>query len=163
MNFWLIKSEPAVFGFSDLQAVAAEPWNGVRNYQARNFLRQMRRGDLCLFYHSNAKPPGVAGVAKVVREAYPDDLQFDPQSPYVDPASTPQNPRWSAVDVAAVAPLPNFLPLAVLREVAELAAMPLLQKGSRLSVMPISQAQFVVTVRLGGLDDLAQQLEAGCG
>jgi len=107
--FWLLKSEPDVFSYADLMRVGREPWNGVRNYQARNFLRQMEEGDLCLFYHSNARPPGLAGVAQVVRVAYPDDLQFDPASEYYDPRSDPENPRWSMVDVAPVLALPRLL------------------------------------------------------
>lgn len=152
MSYWLIKSEPDVFGYPDLERLASEPWNGIRNHQARNFLRQMKVGDLCLFYHSNASPSGVAGVAKVVREAYPDDLQFDPESSYFDPRSTPDNPRWSMVDVSAVAALPHFLPLAKLREIPALSAMRLLQKGSRLSVMPVTEAEFAAVLEAGGLD-----------
>ncbi|MEW6421845.1 MAG: EVE domain-containing protein, partial [Deinococcota bacterium] len=105
-RFWLLKSEPNVFGYPDLVRAGREPWNGVRNYQARNFLQEMQAGDLCLFYHSNAKPSGVAGVARVVRAAYPDNLQFDPASAYYDPTSTPGNPRWSMVDVAPVLAFP---------------------------------------------------------
>nr|MCU0797786.1 EVE domain-containing protein [Akkermansiaceae bacterium] len=95
MRYWLIKSEPDVFGIEDLERVGREPWNGVRNYQARNYMRdQMEPGDLALFYHSNAKPSGVVGIARVAGPPYPDSTQFDPQSEYFDPKSTAENPRW---------------------------------------------------------------------
>lgn len=149
--YWLLKSEPDVFGYPDLARVSAEPWNGVRNYLARNFLRTMQVGDLCLFYHSHAKPSGVAGVAKVVRAAYPDNLQFDEGSAYYDPKSTLDTPRWSMVDVAALAELPRFLSLSDLRAIPELSQMRLLQKGNRLSVMPVSEEEFWVIVEAGGL------------
>ncbi|TSA87081.1 EVE domain-containing protein [Deinococcus detaillensis] len=151
MKYWLLKSEPDVFGYPDLLRVSAEPWNGVRNYLARNFLRQMQVGDLCLFYHSQAKPTGIAGLAKVVRAAYPDDLQFEIGSAYHDAKSTPDNPRWSMVDVAAFAELPRFLSLDDLRAIPELHQMRLLQKGNRLSVMPVSDDEFRVIVEAGGL------------
>lgn len=137
MNRWLIKSEPDAFSFSDLEAVASEPWNGVRNYQARNFLRQMKLGDRCLFYHSNVTPPGIVGLARVVREHTPDNLQFDPESRYYDPRSDSQNPRWSMVDIAAVRPLPRFVSLSELRECPAWEQSPLVKKGARLSVLPV--------------------------
>ena len=152
MKFWLLKSEPDVFGYPDLERVGAEHWNGVRNYQARNFLRQMEVGDLCLIYHSNARPPGVAGVGRVVRAAHPDDLEFDPASPYFDARSKPDEPRWSMVDIAAVAALPTFLPLDSLRDMPELAGLRLLQKGTRLSVMPVGEAEFRSILKAGGLN-----------
>ena len=152
MTHWLIKSEPEVFSFADLARAAHEPWNGVRNYQARNFLRQMEVGERCLFYHSSTKQPGIAGVARVVRAAYPDNLQFEPQSPYVDATSPPDNPRWSMVDVAALRRLPRFVPLDELRRVPALVGLRLLQKGNRLSVMPVSDEHFEVIVQLGGLE-----------
>ena len=151
MNFWLLKSEPETFGFADLVRAGREPWNGVRNYQARNFLRQMQVGDLCLVYHSGVRPVGIAGAARVVRAAYPDNLQFDPASPYHDAASQPQAPRWSMVDVTAVAALPHFLTLAELRTLPELGNLRLLQRGNRLSVMPVSREEFRVIVAAGGL------------
>ena len=149
--YWLIKSEPDTFSFADLQAVEHEPWNGIRNYQARNFLRQMAAGDLCLFYHSNARPPGIVGVARVVRPAYPDDLQFDPASEYYDPKSSAENPRWSMVDVAAAAPLPQVVTLDDLRQLPAWATSPLTQKGSRLSVMPVEPEQFAAALQAGRL------------
>ncbi|ULH14549.1 EVE domain-containing protein [Deinococcus sp. KNUC1210] len=150
--YWLLKSEPDVFGYADLERQASEPWNGVRNYQARNFLRAMQPGDLCLYYHSQAQPSGVAGVACVLTSAVPDNLQFDESSAYHDPKSTPDNPRWSMVEVAAVAALPRFLSLDDLRKLPELSSMRLLQKGTRLSVMPVTADEFRVIVTAGGLD-----------
>ena len=151
MSHWLLKSEPDVFSYADLRRVVSEPWNGVRNYQARNFLRQMQVGELCLFYHSSTKVPGVAGVARIVRATYPDNLQFEPSSPYFDVKSPPNDPRWSMVDVAPFAELPRFLPLDELRGVPELGGLRLLQKGNRLSVLPVSDEEFRVIVELGGL------------
>ena len=152
MACWLLKSEPDVFGYADLVRVGTEPWNGVRNYQARNFLRQMAVDDLCLFYHSSTRVPGVAGVARIVRAAYPDNLQYEPSSPYFDPTSPPDNPRWSMVDVAALSALPRFVPLDELRGVPELDGLRLLQKGNRLSVLPVAGSHFALIVSLGGLD-----------
>lgn len=142
LSYWLIKSEPDVFSFADLQAVSSEPWNGVRNYQARNFLRQMRLGDICIFYHSNTKPPHAVGLAEVIREAYPDDLQFDATSQYFDPKSDPAAPRWSMVDVKALQALPSIVPLATIREMPQWNNSPLAQQRSRLSVLPVSAEQF---------------------
>ncbi|KQR27274.1 EVE domain-containing protein [Deinococcus sp. Leaf326] len=152
MACWLLKSEPDVFGYPDLVRAGREAWNGVRNYQARNFLRQMREGDLCLFYHSNARPSGVAGVARVVRAAYPDDLQFDPGSPYHDPRSDPVAPRWSMVDVVPVAALPRVVPLETLRALPEWQDSPLVRKGTRLSVLPVTPEQVRAALSAGGGD-----------
>lgn len=151
-RFWLLKSEPEVFGYPDLVRVGREVWNGVRNYQARNFLREMRVGDLCLFYHSNAKPAGVAGVARVCGEAGPDDLQFDPASDFYDPRSTPDNPRWSMVEVEPVLALPALVPLDTLRELPEWQDSPLTRKGSRLSVLPVTKEQFRAALRAAGVE-----------
>lgn len=138
MRHWLMKSEPDVFSIDDLQRDGPSWWDGVRNYQARNFMRDdMRVGDAVLFYHSNAKPPGVAGLARVSAEATPDSTSWDPGSEYYDPKSTPQAPRWWHVQVEYVAHFPRLLSLAELREVPELADMPLLNK-SRLSIQPLS-------------------------
>lgn len=150
-RFWLLKSEPNVFGYPDLVRAGREPWNGVRNYQARNFLQEMQAGDLCLFYHSNAKPSGVAGVARVVRAAYPDNLQFDPASAYYDPNSTPGNPRWSMVDVAPVLAFPAVLSLDTLRTLPEWQDSPLTRKGTRLSVMPVTPEQFRAALGAAGV------------
>jgi predicted RNA-binding protein with PUA-like domain len=142
---WLVKSEPDVFGFDDLWRAPARttPWDGVRNYQARNFMRDdMRVGDAVLFYHSNATPPGVVGLAEVASDPYPDPSQFDPASKYFDPSSTREDPRWVLVDVRAVAPLPRLVSLDELREDPVLATfdLPLVRRGNRLSVMPMPMA-----------------------
>ncbi|THF86185.1 EVE domain-containing protein [Deinococcus sp. KSM4-11] len=152
MQRWLLKSEPDVFGYPDLERVGHEPWNGVRNYQARNNLRAMHLGDLCLFYHSNAKPNGVAGVARVSREAHPDNLQFDPASPYHDPKSPPGDPRWSMVEVEPVRAFPRLLTLDDLRALPEWADSPLTRKGTRLSVLPVTDTEFRAALRAVGLD-----------
>ncbi|GGJ45015.1 EVE domain-containing protein [Deinococcus roseus] len=141
MAYWLLKSEPDVFGYPDLEQRGREPWNGVRNYQARNHLRSMQEGDLAFFYHSNSNPTGIAGICKIARSAYPDNLQFDPDSKYFDPKSTEENPRWSMVDVVPVRSLP-LLPLDALRTLPELENMILLRKGMRLSVMPVTEAEW---------------------
>ncbi len=142
---WLLKSEPDTFGFDDLWRAPdrTTAWEGVRNYQARNYLRdEMRLGDVVLFYHSNAKPPGVAGLAEVASAPYPDPTQFDPASPYADPGSPRQDPRWIVVDVRAVAPLRRLVSLAELRRDPVLAEfdLALLRRGNRLSVMPVPMA-----------------------
>jgi len=142
---WLVKSEPEVFGFADLMRAPGRttPWDGVRNYQARNYMRdEMRVGDVVLFYHSNAEPPGVAGLAEVASPPYPDPSQFDARSAYHDPGSDRSAPRWWLVDVRAKAPLPRLVTLAELRADPVLAALdlPLLRRGNRLSVMPIPAA-----------------------
>ena len=141
MAKWLLKSEPDVFGYDDLVRAGREGWDGIRNYQARNHLREMEPGDLVIFYHSNAKPPGVAGIAEIVAGAEPDPTQFDPTSPYHDPASDPDDPRWDWVTVAPVRPL-AFVPLAELRTIPALAECRLLAKGNRLSVLPLSDDEF---------------------
>ena len=138
---WLIKSEPESFGYDDLVRVKREGWDGVRNYQARNFLRAMAKGDEVLFYHSNANPPGVAGIAKVVKTAEPDPTQFDPASKYYDPESDPTDPRWDWVTVAPVRKL-TFVSIDELRTLPELIDCRLLARGNRLSVMPITDAEF---------------------
>ncbi|MDF1523490.1 MAG: EVE domain-containing protein [Trueperaceae bacterium] len=142
---WLVKSEPATFGFEHLWRAPGRttPWDGVRNYQARNYMRdEMRVGDPVLFYHSNATPPGVVGLAEVASAAYPDPSQFDPASAYHDPKSAPDAPRWMLVDVRAVARLPRLVPLDELRADPVLASLdlPLLRRGNRLSVMPVPLA-----------------------
>ena len=148
---WLLKSEPDVFGYADLVRVGTEPWNGVRNYLARNHLRAMKVGDHALFYHSNASPTGIAGVAKIVRAAYTDDLQFDPASAYHDPKSDPQEPRWSMVDVAPLLAFPEVLTLAQVRDLPEWESSPLTQKGTRLSVFPVTPLQFRAALKAAGV------------
>ena len=150
MAHWLLKSEPDVFGYDDLVRVGREGWDGVRNYTARIHLRAMKVGDEAIFYHSNAKPPGAAGICKIVRAAEPDPTQFDPASPYYDPGSKREDPRWDWVTVAPVRPLKRFVPLDVLRTMPELAASQLLARGNRLSVIPLSDEEFDAIVRAGG-------------
>jgi len=143
MAKWLIKSEPEVFGIDHLaqRPAQTEPWDGVRNYQARNFMReQMKLGERIFFYHSNCKEPGIVAIAEVAREAYPDHSAFDPESNYYDPKSTPDKPRWYMVDVRLVRRLKRTITLQELKQHAEaLPALLLLQKGNRLSVMPVSE------------------------
>jgi len=144
MAWWLIKSEPDTFSIQDLARAPKQTtsWEGVRNYQARNFLRAMKRGDLAIYYHSNAEPPAAVGVVKVVREAYPDPTAWDPTSAYHDPRAAPENPLWSMVDVQLVEIFPREIPLEELRGVKALAGMELLRRGSRLSVTPVTAAEF---------------------
>jgi predicted RNA-binding protein with PUA-like domain len=144
MKHWLIKSEPDVFSIDDLARAPRRTtsWEGVRNFQARNFLRAMQIGDRALFYHSNAEPSAVAGVVEIVRTAYPDPSAWDPRSDYHDPRAAPDNPLWSMVDVRLVEVFPRLLPLEELRGVKALAGMELLRRGSRLSVQPVAAAEF---------------------
>ncbi|WJW75871.1 EVE domain-containing protein [Thiohalobacter sp. IOR34] len=145
MNHWLMKSEPDVFGIDDLQQApgGTDHWDGVRNYQARNMMRdQMKKGDLVFFYHSNCAEPGIVGIMKVVREGYPDPTAFDPEEKYYDPKSDPDKPRWYMVDVKFVRKLKRNIPLAELKACPELAEMPLVRKGNRLSIMPVTKAQW---------------------
>jgi len=149
-QYWLMKSEPTSFSIDDLEKRPNQTtcWDGVRNYQARNYMRAMRTGDQVLFYHSNADPPGIAGVAEIVREAYPDHTAFDPDNKHYDPKSNPAKPTWDMVDVRFVRKLKNFLPLERLREVKALQGMELLRKASRLSVQPVTPAQWKVILKL---------------
>lgn len=155
MNYWLMKSEPQKFSLQDLQArpQQTEPWDGVRNYQARNYLRQMAVGDLAFFYHSNSKPSGIAGIMKIVRAAYPDDTQFDPQSYKYDPRSRSERPIWDLVDVQLVCAFTVLLPLAALRAEPALAEMMLLRKGNRLSITPVQAAEWETIVAMAGQAD----------
>jgi predicted RNA-binding protein with PUA-like domain len=148
MAHWLMKSEPYVFSYDDLINVKREGWDGVRNYQARNFMREMKKGDLVIFYHSNATPPGAAGVAKIVKEAEPDPTQFDPESNYFDPKSTPDNPRWDWVTLGPKKRL-KFVSLDELRAMPELEECRLLARGNRLSVIPLTEAEFDAIVAAG--------------
>ena len=145
MAHWLFKSEPDVFGYPHLVKARKTGWDGVRNYQARNFMRAMAVGDLGIFYHSNATPPGVAGICKIVKGAEPDPTQFDPASKYFDPASKPSDPRWDWVTVAPVRKL-SPVSLDELRSMPELAECRLLARGNRLSVMPLTDAEFEAIV-----------------
>ena len=147
MPYWLMKSEPDAFGLDDLaeRPDQTEPWDGVRNYQARNMMRdQMKPGDQVLFYHSNCKVPGVVGIAEVAREGYPDHTAFDPEANYYDPKSDPADPRWYMVDLRYVRHLKRTIPLTELKDHAEgaLADFALVQRGNRLSVMPVTREQW---------------------
>lgn len=144
---WLMKSEPDVFSIDDLAKKKVAGWDGVRNYQARNFMKDMNVADRVLFYHSNAAPSGVAGVAEVVRTAYPDPTQFDPKSDHYDPKAAPDNPIWFQVDVRFAQKFARFLSLDELRGVPALSDM-LLFRRSRLSVQPLTDAQFDAVVAL---------------
>jgi predicted RNA-binding protein with PUA-like domain len=146
---WLMKSEPDAFSIDDLKTRSKEPWDGVRNYQARNHMREMKLGDLVLFYHSNAKPPGVVGIARVCAQAYPDPTAWDPKSKHHDPKSSPDAPRWDMVDVEYVETLPRMVSLEELKADPELEGMIVTQR-SRLSVTPVDPAHFRHIVRLGG-------------
>ncbi|MGY3263929.1 EVE domain-containing protein [Lysobacter sp. HA35] len=148
---WLMKSEPDAFSIDDLQRVGTEPWTGVRNYQARNFMRNgMRVGDGVLFYHSNCSPPGIVGVATVATNAYPDPTQFERKSHYFDPKATQEEPRWFNVDVSFERKLSRIIPLDEIRLHAEELGeeFELIRRGSRLSVLPVSAAQWKLLLSL---------------
>lgn len=148
-RYWLIKSEPESYSIQHLQRDGRTHWEGVRNYQARNFMRdEMQIGDEILFYHSNTEPIGVAGIARVARTAYPDPSARDPKSHYYDPKASDEDPRWFMVDVEFVERFPAIVTLAQLREIPELSAMPLLNR-SRLSVQPVTQQEFETIRALG--------------
>lgn len=151
MSYWLMKSEPQEFSIDDLEACGAEGagWVGVRNYQARNYLRQMQPGDAILFYHSSCPAPGIVGAMKILQSAFPDPTQFEEHNPYYDPRSSPEAPCWSAVRVGFVAKWP-VMPLSMLRQMPELQDMALLQKGSRLSVTPVTQAEWQLLMCMAG-------------
>lgn len=145
MNYWLMKSEPDVFGIDALRKrpKQTEPWDGVRNYQARNMLRdQMKKGDLAFFYHSNCAEPGIVGIMRIAREGYPDSSAFDPDDDHYDAKSSPDAPRWYRVDVRYQRKLRRTITLAELKEHPELTGMSLLARGNRLSVMPVTGPQW---------------------
>ena len=144
MKYWLMKSEPDVFGIDDLKKVKSEPWDGIRNYQARNMMRdEMKKGDQAFFYHSNADPIGIVGIMKIAREAYPDHTALDPKSKYYDPKSSPDNIRWAMVDVSFVKKFKRIITLDELRQHEKaLKDMALLRKGNRLSIMPVTKQQW---------------------
>lgn len=152
MNYWLMKSEPDVFSFEDLKACIkqTEPWDGIRNYQARNFMRDdMQIGDLILFYHSNTNPPGVAGIAEVASKPYPDPTAFDKKSKYYDPKSDPKSPRWILVDVRFKADIVRQVSLEEMKSMPELVNMRALQRGNRLSIMPTTRSEFQAIKKAG--------------
>ncbi|WP_332399089.1 EVE domain-containing protein [Vibrio metschnikovii] len=143
MAYWLFKTEPDTFSIDTLRTQKVSPWEGVRNYQARNWLRDaVKEGDKVLIYHSSCQNIGVAGIAQVVREAYVDHFAFDAYSAYFDPKSSPESPRWLMVDVEFVRKTQRLIPLSELKLLQELAALPLVKKGNRLSVMPLSESEW---------------------
>lgn len=151
-RYWLMKSEPSAFSIEDLEKSPKRMtcWDGVRNYQARNFMRAMAVDDQVLFYHSSIEPPAVVGIVEVVRTAYPDATQFDKTSHHYDPASKPFAPRWDMVDIRYRQTFKTSLSLDRLRQDPKLKGMVLLQKGSRLSVQPVTEAEWAVVLKLAG-------------
>jgi len=150
MKYWLMKSEPGSFSIEDLKKSPKKTtcWDGVRNYQARNFMREMRKGDGILFYHSSTDPAGIVGTAEVVRTAYPDHTGLDPKDEHYDPKSTPENPIWEMVDIRFVRQFVETITLDELRQVPGLESMELLRKGSRLSVQPVSPGEWEIISKL---------------
>lgn len=150
VNYWLMKSEPDLFSVDILarRPKRTEHWDGVRNFQARNFMRAMRKGDLAFFYHSSCPEPGVAGIVEIAREAYPDFTAWDPRSPYHDPRSTPEKPYWYMVDVRMRRKLKRLIPLAELRANPGLKHMRLLKRGNRLSILPVSAAEWQAILKM---------------
>lgn len=145
MNYWLMKSEPDTFSIDHLKQKKKSGWDGVRNYQARNFMRdQMKRGDLVLFYHSSCDVPGVAGVAKVAKESHPDPTQFDEKSDYYDSKAAKEKPRWFMVEVEFLEKFENIFTLSDLKKTKGLEQMLVVQKGSRLSINPITSSEFQI-------------------
>lgn len=152
MNYWLFKSEPNTFNIDDLRSRPSqtEHWDGVRNYQVRNLLRdEIKVGDLGLFYYSSCNPPGIAGVIEVVRDGYPDFTAWDITSPYYDPKGTPENPRWYMVDVKFKNKFKHFIPLNEIKQTKSLANMLILRRGNRLSITRVTSAQWKVILQLG--------------
>ncbi|MBF2065370.1 MAG: EVE domain-containing protein [Calothrix sp. C42_A2020_038] len=137
INYWLMKSEPDVYSIWDLEKERETIWDGVRNYQARNFLRHMQEGDLAFFYHSNTNPPGIVGLMRVVKTSIADPSQFDPKSDYYDPKSTPESPRWQTVVLEFVETFPNLISLSQLRSEFTPEQLMVVKQGNRLSVMPV--------------------------
>jgi len=151
MNYWLMKSEPNAFSIDDLKNMPdqTEHWDGVRNYQARNMMRDdMKIGDQVFFYHSNCEVPGIVGLMEVVREGYPDHTAFDPKSKYFDPKSDPANPRWMMVDIKYIRHTKRTISLAELKEHEALENMPLVRKGNRLSIMPVKPEEWAYILSL---------------
>lgn len=148
MAYWLMKSEPDELSISDLARLGEARWDGVRNYQARNFIRSMAEGDEFFFYHSSCPEPGIAGIARISKAAYPDPTALDPHSHYHDPKANAEKNPWSAVDVTHVETFPKVLGLGYLKQQAALDELPLVQKGSRLSVMPVTAEQWAAILNL---------------
>ena len=149
MQYWLMKSEPEEFSFAQLKERRTEPWTGVRNYQARNFLRTCALKDQILFYHSNCENPGIVGLAQITQTAFTDPTQFDARSDYFDPKSTAANPRWSAVQVGYLKAFKGIVTLPLLRDNPKLKDLLILRPGNRLSVTPVSAAHFKIITELG--------------
>ena len=152
MRYWLFKSEPETFSIDTLNSRPhhTDHWDGVRNYQVRNMLRdEIKKGDLGFFYHSNCTPPGVAGIVEVVRDGYPDFSAQDPDSPYFDPSSSSDNPRWFMVDVTFVKKFPHFVSLEEIKRHPRLENMLVIRKGSRLSITPVGADEWKVIMKLG--------------
>ncbi|GIU10441.1 EVE domain-containing protein [Shewanella morhuae] len=151
MNYWLMKSEPDEFSIDDLMACPnqTEAWHGIRNYQARNFMRDMMQiGDQAFFYHSSCKVPGIVGIAEVVTRPYPDSSAFNPNSKYFDPKSDPAQPRWVSVDIRFVEKFNDIIPLSLIKTLPQLADMYLVSKGSRLSIQPVTAEQWHAVLML---------------
>ena len=150
MKYWLMKSEPGSFSIEDLKKSPKKTtcWDGVRNYLARNYMREMRKGDGIFFYHSNSDPTGIVGAAEVVKTAYPDHTALDPKDKHYDPKSTPENPIWEMVDIRFVRQFVETITLDELRQVTGLESMELLRKGSRLSVQPVSEKEWGIISKL---------------
>jgi len=149
MRYWLMKTEPDVFSIGDLEKKKTTLWDGVRNYQARNFMmNDMEPGDVVLFYHSSTEPPGVAGLAKVSAEAQPDPTSFDKKSEYYDPATSPEKPRWFCVEVSFVKKYKNFVSLDQIRKTKGLEKMLVLKRGQRLSIQPVTKAEYDIISKL---------------
>jgi predicted RNA-binding protein with PUA-like domain len=148
MAYWLMKSEPDELSISGLKKLGQTRWDGVRNYQARNFLRAMAVGDQFFFYHSSCPEPGIAGIGEIVKAAYPDPTALDHKSPYYEAKATEEKNPWTALDVAFVETFPNVLGLGFLKQQAALEQLPLVQKGSRLSVMPVTDEQWAAVLDL---------------
>ena len=143
MQYWLMKSEPDTYSIDDLQSFGVDHWDGIRNYQVRNFFRdQMQVGDQAFFYHSNCKEPGIVGTMEIVSKAYPDHTAFDPSEKYFDSKSDLENPRWLMVDVRYIRHLDRMITLGELRQQKQIADMKLLQRGNRLSVLPLSKMEW---------------------
>lgn len=148
MNYWLLKSEPKDYSIKDLECDRAAIWDGVRNYQARNFLRQMQPGDVAFFYHSNVKPPGIVGLAKVIRGDIVDPTQFDPDDKHYDPKATPENPRWQTVEIEFIEKFPRLISISELKDNFSGDEFLVVKRGNRLSVMPVTE---IVAQKIMGL------------
>ncbi len=148
-KYWLMKSEPSAYSIDDLERDGKTYWDGVRNYQARNFMRdEMKIGDKVIFYHSNTEPPSAVGIAEVVKESYPDFSAFDPSDKHFDPKSKEEKPTWFMVDIKFVKKFKNIVPLQAMKENPKLQEMKLVQRGNRLSVMPITKEEFDEIVKM---------------